>query len=800
MTDSLITDPYAYAAVLYRQAGWIAPLPVVGKDINLPREYTGYEGIDPDDAKIAEWIDTRGGDNVCLRLPDDVIGIDVDAYDGRRGAETIHWMAEQVGCELPPTWKVTSRDDGESGIYLFRVPRGIRWRSALGRGSNVEIIRRAHRYAVSWPSIHPDTQRRYHWYRPDGTISLDEVPDIQSLSALQDAWVDALSKGTLTVGSESDSTRGTGDHSNEDLDSIDVDGQPVDVTELLRSGIPIGEQNEVLYRYLCSMRARGFKREEMMYLAGHVIGISPTGDVNDPWTQENVIEIVDRVRREYRPGASPTALTPELQNFVERLRRGDVEDQEAPPREEFATDLGNTLRFARIHRDRVRYAADENQWYVWDGTRWAPDRLNQVYDLTLAVIDDIRLAALTIDDADERGRWGRWAHDSESLSRRRAIIEGAKSNPDLVVTADQFDTNPWIMACRNGTVDLRTGQLRPADPVDLCTRQANVSFDPAADCPRWNDHIRFITCGSPDLATYLMVQAGYSLTGLTTERSFYFLEGKGLNGKNVFIEPILHVMGTYAATASTSLLTGGDEQHPTILADLRGKRFVFIDEVRQGKRLNVERIKALTGSKRIKARQMREDFFEFDAQFKLWLAGNGQPTVKDPSDGAWDRMKRVPFTARVAEEDLIRDLGQTLFDDEAAGIFNWLLKGVVYWAQLYERGQTHPVPAQVLAAVKEHRHDEDDVQQFLDLNPLVKADSPLVYLQANDVYARYRDWALLTQGIKPADVPKANDFGKRLREKYELGERKTKRIDGKMCVIYAGWRWDEVAEDDLDNA
>lgn len=801
MTDSLITEPYAYGAVLYRQAGWQSPLPVVGKDVNLPDGFTGYEGRDAVDDDIARWIDERGSDNVCLRMPEDVLGIDVDAYDGRNGSRTLEWWSEQVGEPLPPTWHSTSRDDGESGIYFFRVPAGRTWKSHLGRDSNVEIIRRAHRYAVCWPSVHPATGRRYFWYRPDGTIVMDDVPDIEVLTALPDAWVTALAKNSSI---DTPSTRGTGDHTGEDVETIDVDGQPVDVVELLRSGIPVGEQNEVLYRYLSSMRARGFKREEMLLLGAHVLQRSQTGDEANPWTQQDLSSMVDRVRSEYAPGIGISAgtLTPEFQGFVDRIRRGETSVDEAPPREENATDLGNTIRFARLMRDRVRYAADENQWYVWDGTRWAPDRVNQVYDLTIEVIDDIRLGGLTLDDED-RTRWARWAHDSESLSRRRAIVEGAKSDPNLVVTAERFDNDPWLLVVRNGTVDLRTGLLRPSDPDDLCTHQAAVTFDPDADCPMWKDHIKFITCGSSELAVYLMCMAGYSLTGLTSERSFYFLEGKGLNGKNVFVEPIMNVMGSYAATASTSLLTGGDEQHPTILADLRGRRFVFIDEVKQGKRLNVERIKALTGSKRIKARRMREDFFEFDAQFKLWLAGNGQPTVKDPSDGAWDRLRRVPFNARVPEAAIIKDRGQHLYEQEASGILNWLLRGARYWATENAAGRKISVPLEVKEAVSEHRHDEDDVLQFLEEYPIIRTRQLADRLWIGDTYERYMQWAIM-RGIRKEDRPTIRGFGMRFKPKLEaeFGKFDSKQgwhTDSKQ-IYYPGFRFaveaDEMMEPD----
>lgn len=802
MTASTL-GPYAQAAQTYRQNGWLGVLPVTGKSENLPTAHTGREGTDPDATTISQWINGRGRDNVALRLPDTVLGIDVDAYDGRRGAETITWFEINVGSEFPATWRSTSREDDASGIYFFRVPGGMAWPSSLGRDSNVEIIRRAHRYAVVWPSVHPDTNRVYRWYRPDGTVS-DEPPSIMDLPELPVPWRDAIlstgrgarestrdrSTGEDGGGTGGGAVTGVGrpDHGDEDADTFDYDGRPVDVDDIFENGIEPGQQNNVLYAYLSSLRARNAKRIEMITLGWALIERCRNSRDDDPWTISDVVAKVDEVRRDYAPGANVSGLSPALREWAERLQHGQVGEDEAPPRDPFATDLGNTLRFARLMKDKVRYASDENRWYVWDGNRWAVDTTNQVLELTIQVVDDIRLDAMSEADADARAAWIRWAQQSENIARRKAVLDGAKGNPELVLTADQFDRDPWILVVKNGTIDLRTGELRPSDPNDLCTHQADVTYDPDADCPQWKEHIKFVTCDSRELGVYLMCMAGYSLTGLTSERAFWFLEGTGSNGKNVFVEPIMDVMGSYATAANNSLLTGGEDQHPTILADLRGKRFVFVDEVRQGKRLNVERIKALTGSKRVKARRMREDFFEFDAQFKIWVAGNGEPKIGDPSDGAWTRLKQIPFEAKVQSGQLKQDYARWLFDNEGSGILNWLLRGIEHWRSLTPQQRMALEPGKVKDATDEHRYVEDEVTQFVEEFGLTWTGNQHDVIAVPVLYQLYRNWALIDQGTKPADVLTNIAFGRRLGIK--MGTKSTKqRMDGypRPVNVYIGW-------------
>lgn len=191
-----MTGPYATAAPVYWQAGWrgILPLPERKKK-DPPKGYTGSAGIDPVYSEIQGWIDRKGSGNVALRMPPNVIGLDVDAYGDKPGAETLQLAEAQHGT-LPPTWRTTSRDDGVSGIRLYRVPEGLAWPGEIGGAT--EIIQTRHRYAVVWPSVHPETGKTYRWIGPDGVVSTT-VPDPDALPVLPDAWVQAYTGGELAV-------------------------------------------------------------------------------------------------------------------------------------------------------------------------------------------------------------------------------------------------------------------------------------------------------------------------------------------------------------------------------------------------------------------------------------------------------------------------------------------------------------------------------------------------------------------------------------------------------------------------
>src|SRR5687767_12677953 len=101
-----MSGPYATAAATYWTAGWRGVLPLPArKKADPPRGFTGGAGVDPSFPDLQAWSDGReGGGNIGLRLPIDVIGIDVDAYDGKAGALTLA-RAENDHGKLPPTWR-----------------------------------------------------------------------------------------------------------------------------------------------------------------------------------------------------------------------------------------------------------------------------------------------------------------------------------------------------------------------------------------------------------------------------------------------------------------------------------------------------------------------------------------------------------------------------------------------------------------------------------------------------------------------------------------------------------------------
>jgi putative DNA primase/helicase len=162
----------------------------------------------------------------------------------------------------------------------------------------------------------------------------------------------------------------------------------------------------------------------------------------------------------------------------------------------------------------------------------------------------------------------------------------------------------------------------------------------------------------------------YVLTGDVSEQLVTILWGPGGEGKSTFAATVQRLLGEYARQAAPDLLVvQHHEPHPTGVADLVGARLAVASEIEAGQQLAEARVKQLTGGDRVKARHMRQDFFEFDARVKLWLLCNSLPLVRGTDRGIWRRLVVIPCRRLVPEAERDPHLAQRLAA-ELAGILN----------------------------------------------------------------------------------------------------------------------------------
>jgi len=230
-------------------------------------------------------------------------------------------------------------------------------------------------------------------------------------------------------------------------------------------------------------------------------------------------------------------------------RRATADGHRNRPAAGATGDTANAQRLVDEHADQLRYVAQRRRWMTWDGYRWADDVTGDADRAAKRTVRDLLSQAACIEDDQARKSALKWALTSQNEPRIRAMLTLAATEAELVVSADDLDVDPYLLACPNGTIDLRTGKLRAPRLGDLITRATTVAYDPAATCGRWERTLAEVFAGDADLIAFVQRWVGYCLTGDTREHVLAVLHGAGGNGKTTIVETIKLLAGDLAATA-----------------------------------------------------------------------------------------------------------------------------------------------------------------------------------------------------------------------------------------------------------
>jgi putative DNA primase/helicase len=383
------------------------------------------------------------------------------------------------------------------------------------------------------------------------------------------------------------------------------------------------------------------------------------------------------------------------------------------------SDAMNAHALVAWSGNRIKYAPGLG-FFVWNGRTWERS--------TVKVRQEIhRMGAALVLAGDLQK-----ARPFTMTTRIDALLTELRSVPNVHVDASEFDARPHLLSFRNGTVDLRSGTLRPHDPRDMLTYALDLDFRPDAVAPRWERFLEEIFPGHPDLPAYMRRLVGYGMTGDTSEQCFAVLWGKGANGKSVFTDTLTAVFRSISKTTPFATFeeksSGGI---PNDIAALRGSRFVMASEGESGKPMSEAVLKRVTGKDMIAARFLRQEFFEFKPTFLLMLATNHKPKFRGQDEGLWRRVKMIPFQRWFAPHERDYDLDSKL-TAEAEGIAAWAVRGAVEW---YANGLGDPGVVQ--SAVKEYRETSDALAGFF---PGVLEVDDAGSMNGNEAFNSYLDW------------------------------------------------------------
>jgi putative DNA primase/helicase len=380
-------------------------------------------------------------------------------------------------------------------------------------------------------------------------------------------------------------------------------------------------------------------------------------------------------------------------------------------------EIGAARLFADMYRNVIAFVPDIKMFRVYDGTRWADDEADmQVRQAAKSWSDYVREVIPQDKEGapeDKFAVYRKFYSKYRLLKNRKALIEDVQD--ELAHRLRDFDRNPCLLNLKNGTFNLQTGKIQPHKASDMLSKMANVSYNPAAKCDRFEQFIYEVTEGKAERARMLQTALGYALTGEPREECLFIATGLlTRNGKGTLFDTVLNILGDYGAQIDFNTLARGgarDGSRATPdLARLVGIRFVLSNEPEKGICFNEALLKQLTGGDEIVARPLYGRPIQFKPAFTIFITANSNPTVSDDSLFASDRIKLLPFNRHFSEDERDTSLkGQFRTEEAKSGIFNWLIRGF----RMYQKDGLHDTD-EMRALVAEYRLDNDYIQQYFD--------------------------------------------------------------------------------------
>ena len=435
------------------------------------------------------------------------------------------------------------------------------------------------------------------------------------------------------------------------------------------------------------------------------------------------------------------------------------------------TELGNAERIYRSYGQDVRYVTTNKEWMVYTGSHWKVDDREQVRQWAQMTARSLHPLILQAGGEKAQKAWRGHVKAFESKSGITSAIGLMQSFPEVVRTAHDLDNGVEDYLCApNGMVHLRTGEIMEPTREPMITRIAQAPVDMDAPCPNFQRFLFQIFEGNTDLIQFVQRAIGYSLTGHTSEQCLFFLWGQGRNGKSTLVNLIRDILGTYGTNSSfDTFLSKTNDNARADLAMLKGARMVTAGEPAQSKDFSESVIKQVTGGDKITCRKLYGQYFSYEPEFKLWLAANHKPRIKNQDEGIWRRFRMIPFTVQIPEEEKDGALPVKL-RAEAPGILGWAVRGAMEW---YENGLM--APDIVKDATKDYREEMDVLGDFVADAIAEKDEAEDWGDRVRDVYQGYLKWCDKNRESRPLGKKRFNQAME------EHGFRKKKRpSDGQM--------------------
>lgn len=444
------------------------------------------------------------------------------------------------------------------------------------------------------------------------------------------------------------------------------------------------------------------------------------------------------------------------------------------------TDIGAGKLFADFYKAVLRYVPERRTWFDYQAGTWSADIGGlKAMRRCMELANLLHLYALEIKDEHHRKSYMDYSKRWQTHGYRVNVLKDAQVHHPISFL--EFDTDPYIFNCSNGTLHLDTGKFTEHISSDLLTKKSSVAYEPSAHSKRWNNFISEIMSNDQERALFLQKVFGYALSGDTHHECMSILYGATTrNGKGTLCESVLKVFGSYGCTSRPETIaqknSTNSSQPSEDVARLAGIRFVNIAEPGKSLVLNAALVKNMTGNDTINARFLHENSFDFAPQFKLYINTNYLPVVNDMTVFTSGRVIIIPFERHFDESEQDKGLKHEFMKPEVqSAILNWLLVG-------YKQLQLHglKMPQSVINATDQYEHDSNKTLLFIEDCLEEGTDYEE---RTSEVYNRYKSWCI--ENGQYAESMK--NFKQSLSAVVEV-KRKRPKSGGEKTTMVIGYR------------
>ncbi len=453
-----------------------------------------------------------------------------------------------------------------------------------------------------------------------------------------------------------------------------------------------------------------------------------------------------------------------------------------------SNELGDGELFKAVNEGKFIFNKAADRWMVWSGHHWDMDVMDQAAAAVEVVVEqyaeEVKRVSKELSETDDkyknryltslRNQLIKRISALRTDRRRNACLKWAHTSKNpMAIRGDELDRQPWLLACANCVVDLRTGASRPGRQDDYLYKACPTEWH-GIDAPRdtWVKTLTDIFDGDELMVAFLQRLFGMAIVGAVIENVFVVLTGPGgRNGKTTIMETIKHVLGPLAGPIPSEMLlssyrvTNSSGPTPDIMA-LRGLRIAWASETEDGAKVSAAKVKWLTGRDSLTGRNPHEKTpITFEPTHTLFLLTNFKPHADSQDKAFWERLINIPFTLRflrnrrpIADNERVADpnLAEKL-KAEASGILAWMVEGCLQWQKT-----GLDMPPRVVQENEDYLAEEDNIGAFIDFCCLTGPEEEF-QVGASALYDVFSSWWKKYVGNFP---PKQKKFGQYLRERY----------------------------------